>query len=258
VSGAADNDPSGVVTYLQVGATTGFGLLWLMLLSTPMLYCLEEISTRLGTVTKRGISRTLCVRYGRGVAAAIVLPVIASNVIAIGADFAGTASGVQLVTGIAWEWWVLPVAAVMGYTLVFSSYRTLSRFLLVLTPLFLLYVVAGFVVHPRWDQVLRATLLPSVQFTPTFFEAALGLLGATLTPYMFFGEVFASCRDDHRNIVSTMIMENRVRDVHPRFTSLFRAPVSRPSPVFKRQSDQKKTQAPPLRRGLWQPGEADC
>jgi len=219
VSGAADNDPSGVVTYLQIGATTGFSLLWLMLLSTPMLYCLEEISSRLGTVTKRGISRTLCVRYGRGVAAAIVLPVIASNVITIGADFAGTASAVQLMTGISWEWWVLPVAGVIGYTLVFSSYRTLSRFLLVLTPLFLLYVAVGFVAHPRWDQVLRATFLPSVQFTPTFFEAALGLLGATLTPYMFFwqageevesGNTVKDLADESLDVAAGMVYANLV------------------------------------------------
>ncbi len=186
VSGAADNDPSGVVTYIQVGATTGFGLLWLMLLSTPMLYFLEEMSTRLGIVGKQGIARLLRTRYGRGIAVAVVAPVLASNIITIGADLAGTAAGIQLVTGISWEWWIAPIAFLFGVLLVYASYRTISRFLLLLTPLFLLYIVTGFVVHPNWGAALRATLLPSVQFTPTYFAAALGLLGATLTPYMFF------------------------------------------------------------------------
>ncbi|HYM70441.1 MAG TPA: divalent metal cation transporter [bacterium] len=185
VSGAADNDPSGVITYIQIGATTGFSLLWLMLLSTPILYYLEEMSTRVGAVAKRGMTRVLRARYGPTAAALIVLPLVATNALTIGADLAGTAAGAQLLTGISWEWWIAPITAVIGYTLVFASYRTLSRFLLVLTPLFLLYVVTGFVVHPDWHQVLRATLVPSVRFTPTFFEAALGLLGATLTPYMF-------------------------------------------------------------------------
>ena len=89
-------------------------------------------------------------------------------------------------TGISWEWWIVPIAAALGYTLVAASYRTLSRCLLVLTPLFLLYVLAGVMVHPDWARVLRATFVPSVQITPTFVAAALGLLGATLTPYMFF------------------------------------------------------------------------
>ncbi len=186
VSGAADNDPSGVITYIQIGATTGFGLLWLMLLSTPMLYYLEEMSTRLGIVTKRGIGRILRVRYGRGVAMAVVLPLVVSNIITLGADLAGTGAAVQLLTGIAWEWWIVPLAVALGVMLVYLSYQTISRFLLLLTPLFLLYIVTGFIVHPNWSAVLRATFVPSIQFTPTYFAAALGLLGATLTPYMFF------------------------------------------------------------------------
>lgn len=186
VSGAADNDPAGVVTYIQVGATTGTGLLWLMLLSTPMLYYLEEMSTRFGVVTKRGIGRILKTDYGPWVAAAVIGPVVLSNVITIGADLSGTAAAVGLLSGIAWQWWIVPLAAFMAFSLIFASYRTISRFLLLLTPLFVLYIITGFIVRPHWDAVLRATFLPSIQFTPTFLTAALGLLGATLTPYMFF------------------------------------------------------------------------
>jgi Mn2+/Fe2+ NRAMP family transporter len=74
----------------------------------------------------------------------------------------------------------------MASSLIFASYRTISRFLLLLTPLFVLYIITGFIVRPHWDAILRATFIPSIQFTPTFLTAALGLLGATLTPYMFF------------------------------------------------------------------------
>ncbi|HKV44374.1 MAG TPA: divalent metal cation transporter [bacterium] len=186
VSGAADNDPAGVVTYIQVGATTGLGLLWLMFLATPMLYYLEEMSTRLGVVTKRGIGRVLRSRYGSRVATAVVGPVVLSNVLTVGADLAGTAAALELLTGIAWEWWIVPLAALLASTLIFASYRTISRFLLLLTPLFVLYIITGLIVHPHWDRVLRATFVPAIQFTPTYFTAALGLLGATLTPYMFF------------------------------------------------------------------------
>jgi Mn2+/Fe2+ NRAMP family transporter len=186
VSGAADNDPSGVVTYIQIGATTGMGLLWLMLLSTPMLYYLEEMSARLGVVTKRGIGRIVKTHYGPRIAAAVIGPVVLSNLITVGADLSGTGAALQLLTGIAWEWWIVPLAALMASSLIFASYRTISRFLLLLTPLFLLYIVTGFIVRPHWGAVLRATFIPSIQFTPTFLTAALGLLGATLTPYMFF------------------------------------------------------------------------
>ena len=186
ISGAADNDPAGVVTYIQVGATTGTGLLWLMLLSTPMLYYLEEISTRLGVVCKHGLGRVVRERYGRTAAAAVIAPVVLSNIITIGADLSGTSAALDLLTGVAWEWWVVPLAVLLAASLIFASYRTISRFLLLLTPLFLLYVITGFIVRPNWGPVLRATFFPSIQLTPTFLSAALGLLGATLTPYMFF------------------------------------------------------------------------
>jgi Mn2+/Fe2+ NRAMP family transporter len=186
VSGAADNDPAGVMTYIQIGATTGTGLLWLMFLSTPMLYYLEEMATRLGCVHKRGIARILRNTYGARIAAAVVGPVVLANIITVGADLSGTGAALQLLTGIAWEWWIIPLAALMAYSLIFASYRVISRFLLLLTPLFVLYIITGFIVRPHWDAVLRATLIPPIQFTPTYLTAALGLLGATLTPYIFF------------------------------------------------------------------------
>jgi len=186
VSGAADNDPAGVVTYIQVGAATGTGLLWLMMLSTAMLYYLEEMSTRLGVVAKQGLARVLRARYGAGIATAVIAPVVLSNIITIGADLSGTSAALGLLTGVAWEWWVAPLAVLLAVSLIFASYRTISRFLLLLTPLFVLYIITGLIVRPNWGNVLRATFLPSIQFTPTFLSAALGLLGATLTPYMFF------------------------------------------------------------------------
>lgn len=207
------------MTYIQVGATTGFGLLWLILLSTPMLYYLEEMSTRLGIVAKQGIGRILRHHYGPGVALAIVGPLIVSNVITIGADLSGTGAAVQLMTGVSWEWWIVPIAAVLAVILVYASYRVISRFLLVLTPLFLLYVVTGFIVHPNWGAVLRATFLPSIQFTPSYFAAALGLLGATLTPYMFFWQTneeveahrhVADLADESLDVAAGMIYANLV------------------------------------------------
>lgn len=186
VSGAADNDPAGVITYIQIGATTGFSLLWLMLLSTPILYYLEDMSARLGIVGKRGIGRLLCRRYGTAAALVIVIPTLFSNVITIGADLSGTASAVQLLTGVPWVWWVVPIAVLLGALLFGAGYEAVSRVLLILTPLFLLYVAVGFVVRPRWASVLEATFLPHFRFAPTYLAAALALLGATLTPYMFF------------------------------------------------------------------------
>jgi len=186
VSGASDNDPAGIVTYIQIGATTGFGLLWLMALSTVMMYYLEEISSRLGVVAKKGIAHIVRTHYGPGVSLIVVVPLLVSNIISIGADLAGTGAALELVTGIHWDWWILPLGLAFGVMLTYASYRVVSRFLLLVTPLFFLYVIEGFIVHPNWAAVVRATLLPSIRFIPGYFAAALGLLGATLTPYIFF------------------------------------------------------------------------
>jgi len=174
------------VTYIQVGAATGTGLLWLMFLTTPMLYCLEEMSTRIGVVTKRGLARVLKVYYSPRVAAAVLAPIVCSNVITMGADLSGTGAAIGLLSGTAWEWWVAPLAILMAASLIYAGYRTVSRFLLLLTPLFVLYIITGIIVHPPWGAVLRATFVPSIQLTAAFLTAALGLLGATLTPFMFF------------------------------------------------------------------------
>lgn len=199
VSGAADNDPSGVITYIQIGATTGFSLLWLMLLSTPILYYLEDMSARLGIVGKRGVSRLLRHQYGATVASVIVIPTLFSNVITVGADLSGTASAAQLLTGIPWTWWVVPITVALGVLLIAASYQAVSRVLLILTPLFLLYIATGFVVHPRWAEVLQATFLPRLELSPTYLSAALALLGATLTPYMFFWQT-AEEVEEHRRV----------------------------------------------------------
>jgi Mn2+/Fe2+ NRAMP family transporter len=219
VSGAADNDPAGVITYIQIGATTGFSLLWLMLLSTPILYFLEDMSARLGIVGKHGIARVLCRRYGTAAAFVIVIPTLFSNVITIGADLSGTAVAVQLLTGVRWVWWVIPIAALLGVLLVGASYKVVSRVLLILTPLFLLYIAAGFIVHPRWMDVLRATFVPQIQFSPTYLAAALALLGATLTPYMFFWQTteevegherVADLADERVDVAAGMLYANLV------------------------------------------------
>lgn len=190
-----------------------------MLVSTAMLYYLEEISTRLGVVAKCGLARVLRNRYGQAVATAVIGPVVLSNVITIGADLSGTSAALDLLTGVKWEWWVAPLAVLLALSLTFASYRTISRFLLLLTPLFILYIITGFIVRPNWATVLRATFLPSIHFTPTFLSAALGLLGATLTPYMFFWQATEEVEahrkvedlpDDNIDVAAGMLYANLV------------------------------------------------
>ena len=188
ITGAADNDPAGVITYTQVGATTGFRLLWLMVLATPMLFFLEEMAMRLAVVTKQGLARNIRRRFGANIAIAITLVFVISNVTTIGADLAGMAAALQVLTGIPWEWMVAPLTGVLGYVVIVGKYQQLNRFLFILTPLFLLYIATGIAIRPPWEEVIFHTFVPQLESSTDFIVAALALLGATLTPYMFFWE----------------------------------------------------------------------
>ncbi len=219
VSGAADNDPSGVVTYTQVGVSTGFGLLWLMVVSTVVLYVLEEMSARLGVVHKRGFAYVLRERFGPRTAAVLGGIFVASNVATLGADIAGASAAIGLVTGLPWRLFVLPFGAVVGYALIKGSYAQISRVLLLLTPIFFLYIVTGFWVRPNWAAVLHATLVPPIRISSWYFTAALGLLGATLTPYMFFWQTdeeveshrqVSDLADERLDVAAGMIYANLV------------------------------------------------
>ena len=111
IAGAADDDAGGVATYSIVGATTGYALSWLMLLSTPLLIAVQGICARLGNVTKKGLSTLIKENYGMNVALLAVLVLVIANVATIAADVAGMSVAVELVTGISWVWFVLPLSS---------------------------------------------------------------------------------------------------------------------------------------------------
>ena len=186
ITGQADNDPAGIATYSVVGASTGFSLLWLIVLAFPMLYAVEEMSARIGSATKRGLQGLIVEKFGAVAGWLCASLVVAVNVATIGADIAGLSAAIELVSGIRWEWFVVPIGLGMGYLLWRGSYRTASRVFLWLTPLFFMYVVSGFLARPDWPLALHMTIIPHLSGTTVFLLAAVGLLGTTVSPYLLF------------------------------------------------------------------------
>jgi NRAMP (natural resistance-associated macrophage protein)-like metal ion transporter len=121
ITGGADNDPSGVVTYSTSGATAGYGQLWVILLATPLLLAVQTVSARLGNVTKLGLAELLRNEFGRTIAFSIALLVVVANVATIGADLVGMASVLQLLTNIKLIYFIVPLVVVMGYVTVFQD-----------------------------------------------------------------------------------------------------------------------------------------
>lgn len=186
ISGGADNDPAGIATYSIVGATAGFAQNWLLLLSTPMLIVVQQMSAKVANVTKTDLATALKTTFGARVATPAVLLLVIANVITMGADLLAMCAAVDLLTGVRFIYWVVPLATVMACITIFVDYRLLSRYMLWLVAISAAYVLAAVLARPDWGTVLRDTLVPQVRFSPGFLAASVAMLGTTITPYLFF------------------------------------------------------------------------
>ncbi|TMB45612.1 MAG: divalent metal cation transporter [Chloroflexi bacterium] len=186
ISGGADNDPAGIATYSIVGATAGFAQNWLLFISTPMLVAVQEMSAKVAIVTKTDLATVLRTTFGARVATPAVLLMVIANVITMGADLLAMGAAIQLLTGVRFIYWVVPLAALMAWVTIFLDYKVVSRYLLWLVGFMGLYVVAAVLAKPNWGEVLRDTVIPRISFTGDYLIAAVGMLGTTITPYLFF------------------------------------------------------------------------
>jgi Mn2+/Fe2+ NRAMP family transporter len=186
VTGGADNDPAGIATYSIVGASVGFAQNWLLLISTPMLIVIQQMSAKVANVAKTDLATLLRTTFGARVATPAVLLMVIANVITMGADLLAMGAAFELLTGVKFIYWVVPLAAVMAIVTIFADYKVLSKYLLWLVAVFATYMLAALLSRPNWGAVLRSTLVPQISFNPDYFLGAVGLLGTTITPYLFF------------------------------------------------------------------------
>jgi NRAMP (natural resistance-associated macrophage protein)-like metal ion transporter len=186
ITGGADNDPAGIATYSIVGATAGFAQNWLLLISTPMLIVVQQMSAKVANVTKADLATVLRTTFGARVATPAVLLMVIANVITMGADLLAMGAALQLLTGIKFIYWIVPLAGVMGCVTIFLDYRLVSKLMLWLVALGAAYIVAALMARPDWGSVLRSTVVPHVELSPAFLMASVGMLGTTITPYLFF------------------------------------------------------------------------
>jgi Mn2+/Fe2+ NRAMP family transporter len=186
ISGGADNDPAGIATYSVVGATAGFAQNWLLLLSTPMLIVVQQMSAKVANVTKTDLATLLRTMYGARVATPAVLLMVVANVITMGADLLAMGAAIQLVTGVRYIYVIVPLAALMGIVTIFLDYRRMSKYLLWLVAVFATYILAAFLARPNWMEVVRSTFVPQIRFSVDYLLAAVAMLGTTITPYLFF------------------------------------------------------------------------
>ncbi len=186
ITGAADDDPSGIATYSQVGAQFGYGLAWTMLFSLPFMIVIQEVSGRVGCVTGRGIAENLRRHYRPWLVRSIVVLLLLANVINLGADLGAMGAALGLLLGGTGRLYTIGFGILCVTAEVFLSYRVYAGLLKWLTLSLFAYVAVAAVVHVPWSQALSETLVPHLALDHAGAMALVAVLGTTISPYLFF------------------------------------------------------------------------
>lgn len=186
ITGAADDDPSGISTYSVAGASFGFGMLWTAILSFPLMSAVQLMCARLGMVTGLGLGSVIRRRYNRYVLWFSCMLLIVANVVNIGADLKGMGEAMEMMTGISHQLWLPAFAIIIVLLLVFSSYRHIVKIFKWLTIVLFAYVITAFMVQPDWGAIISATFVPRIELNSNYLATFLAILGTTISPYLFF------------------------------------------------------------------------
>ncbi|HUD31475.1 MAG TPA: Nramp family divalent metal transporter [Variovorax sp.] len=186
VTGAADDDPSGIATYTQAGAQFGTGLLWTVFLSLPFMIAIQMVSARIGRVTGKGVAANLRDHLPRWLLMTLVGLLVAANTINIAADIAAMGEALQLVAGGGQHFHSLAFGVLTVLLQVFVPYRRLAHVLKWLTLTLFAYVAAVFAVKVPWGRVLHDLVVPQFQWNGDYWMMVVALLGTTISPYLFF------------------------------------------------------------------------
>lgn len=186
ITGAADDDPSGIATYSLAGAQFGTGLLWLPVISWPLMWAVQYSCARIGMVTGRGLMSALRLRYPRPVLFAMVVALFVANAINIGADLAGMADGAELLTSVNSHIWVVLFGVGLMFGTVRLRYRQMARVLKWLSLVLVSYIITALISRPDWSAIVRDMLTPHLPTGSEGWGMVVAIFGTTISPYLFF------------------------------------------------------------------------
>ena len=186
ITGAADDDPSGIATYSIAGAQLGTKLLWTALLTWPLMAAVQMMCARIGKVTGQGLAANFKQRFPKWLLLAFVIALLIANTINIAADLAGMADAASMLSGVNSHWFVVVFALLISWATIRLQYQQIANVLKWLVLVLMAYPITAFVVGANWSQVLRDTLIPSVPHSRNEWATLVAILGTTISPYLFF------------------------------------------------------------------------
>jgi NRAMP (natural resistance-associated macrophage protein)-like metal ion transporter len=186
ITGASDDDPSGIGTYAVAGASLGFTTLWTALVTFPLMASVQFICAKVGMVSGMGLAGVLRRHYPRPLLYLAVLGLLVANTINAGADIGAIAAAITLLVPIPIPWLIVPIALMLLGLQVWGSYRLIAHLFKWLTLALFAYIGSAFFAHPDLGEVLQGTFMPTVSFDTTFLSTLVAILGTTISPYLFF------------------------------------------------------------------------
>ena len=206
ISGAADDDPSGIATYSQSGAQFGLGVLWFALFQYPLMTAIQEMCARVGLVTGKGIVGVIKQRYSKKMTIPIVALLLVANTMTIGADIGAMGSSVQLlVPNIPTVFITILFAVLILSAEIFFSYKRYAKLLKYTTIALFSYVVTAIIVSGNWGMIISSTLIPHFEMNAGFLMMFVALFGATISPYAFFWQASEEAEED--------VLKNKIEEI---------------------------------------------
>ena len=217
VTGASDDDPSGIATYSQAGAVYGLSTLWTALITFPLMASIQEMCARIGLVTSHGLAGTLKANYSKSVLYLMLLFSFPAIVMNIGADIAGMgAVGNLLFPSIQATYFSIIFTIILLVLIIYLPYQKIAAVLKYLCIVLLVYMIVPFFYKQDWIAVLKATFIPTIHFDKNFISILVAILGTTISPYLFFWQATMEVEDKkHDNIlvVNKRIINEMKKDV---------------------------------------------
>lgn len=186
ITGAADDDPSGIATYSVAGAQLGTRLLWTALITWPLMAAVQIMCARIGQVTGKGLAGNIKQRFPRWLLFVVIVALLIANTINIAADLAGMADAASMLSGFNSHWFVVAFAILISWATIRLPYSTIASVLKWLVLVLLAYPITAFVVGADWGQVLRDTFIPALPHNSNEWATLVAILGTTISPYLFF------------------------------------------------------------------------
>lgn len=196
ITGASDDDPSGIATYSQAGAKFGLATLWTALLTFPLMAAIQEMCARIGMITSTGLTTTLKKHYPKALLYLMMLFSVPAIILNIGADIAAMGAVANLLLpGISPLFFSVAFTGILLVLIIFLPYHKIVAVLKYLCLSLLLYIAVPFFTHPDWTAVIKSTFVPTIKVDKDFLEIIVAILGTTISPYLFFWQVTMEAED---------------------------------------------------------------